>query len=372
MAAMKPFAARPLPREGLDWRSLVPAIGQASRALARYDGILHGVPDPAVLLSPLTTQEAVLSSKIEGTQATLGEVFRFEAGDEVVESSRREDILEILNYRRALREADRALRKQPFNLPLLKRLHAVLLDSVRGRDKALGEFRRTQNRIGAPGTPMQAARFVPPAPGQVPALLANLEQYWRSEELDPLVQLALVHAQFEIAHPFRDGNGRIGRILVPLFLYEKGLLSRPMFYLSAYLDANRAEYIERLRALNGPRSWNDWVAFFLHAVTVQAEVNADKARAMLALYERLKARSIELTRSQYAVPLLDRLFAQPVFASNDLFRDPKMPSKPMVTQLLRTLREAGILKQLREASGRRPQVLALAELVNLCEGKRVV
>jgi len=143
MAAMKPFAARPLPREGLDWRSLVPAIGQASRALARYDGILHGVPDPAVLLSPLTTQEAVLSSKIEGTQATLGEVFRFEAGDEVVESSRREDILEILNYRRALREAERALRKQPFNLPLLKRLHAVLLDSISQNNE-----KRTRLRVG--------------------------------------------------------------------------------------------------------------------------------------------------------------------------------------------------------------------------------
>ncbi|OFZ98067.1 MAG: hypothetical protein A3H35_00505 [Betaproteobacteria bacterium RIFCSPLOWO2_02_FULL_62_17] len=286
-----------------------------------------------MLLSPLTTQEAVLSSKIEGTLATLGEVFRFEAGDEADGSSRREDILEILNYRRALREGERALKNRPFNLTLLKRLHAVLLDSVRGRDKTPGEFRRTQNWIGAPGTPIRDARFVPPAPAKVPALLANFERYWRSEELDPLVQLALLHAQFEIIHPFRDGNGRLGRMLVPMFLYEKELLTRPMFYLSAYLDSNRAEYIARLRALNGPESWNNWVAFFLHAVTVQAQANSDKARAMLALYEKLKARAIELTHSQYAVPLLDRLFTQPVFASNDLFRDPKMPSKPMITQL---------------------------------------
>ena len=372
MAVVKPFLPKRLPRPGLDWRALVPAIGRATRAIARYDGILHGVPDPAVLLSPLTTQEAVLSSRIEGTQATFGDVLRFEAGEPARSNERKEDIYEILNYRRALREAERALKTGRFSLGLLKRLHAVLLDSVRGRDRGPGEFRRALVWIGAPGTPIKAARFIPPDPARLPKLLANLESYWRGEELDPLVQLALIHAQFEILHPFRDGNGRIGRMLVPLYLFEKKLLSRPTFYLSQYLEQHRAEYIARLRALNGPQSWNAWVAFFLHALAVQAETNADKARRILALYERLKARSIALTRSQYAVPLLDRLFAQPIFASNDLFGAPAMPTKPVVTQLLQRLRDDGILKQLREASGRRPQVLALTELVNLCEGKRVV
>src|SRR6267378_2257821 len=328
MPAVRTFIPEPLPRADLDWRALVPSIGRATLALARYDGILHGVPDPAVLLSPLTTQEAVLSSKIEGTQATLGDVLRFEAGEPARDEDRREDIREILNYRRALREAERALKKGRFSLNLMKRLHAMLL--------------------------------------------ANLQAYWRGDEIDPLVQLALIHAQFEILHPFRDGNGRIGRMLVPLFLYEKKFLSRPTFYLSQYLDEHRAEYIARLRALNGSRSWNDWTLFFLKALAAQAEANADKARRILALYARLKARTIALTRSQYSVPLLDRLFAQPIFASNDLFRDPTMPTKPVVTQLLQRLREAGILKQLREARGRRAQVLALAELVNLCEGKKVV
>lgn len=372
MPPLKPFAPKPLPRGDLDWRLLVPAIGRATRALARYDGILHGVPDAGLLLSPLTTQEAVLSSKIEGTQATLSDVLRFEAGEPARSSERGEDIREILNYRRALRAAERELKKSRFGLGLLLRLHALLLDSVRGRDKTPGEFRQTRVWIGAPGTPIEAARFIPPLPARLPALLANLEAYWRSEELDPLVQLALIHAQFEIIHPFRDGNGRIGRILVPLFLYEKKLLSRPMFYLSQYLEEHRAEYIAQLRALNRPQPWNDWTVFFLHAVAVQAEANADKARRILALYERLKARIIELTRSRYAVPLLDKLFAQPIFSSNDLFQDPRMPTKPVVTQLLQRLTDAGILKQLREARGRRAQMLALAELVNLCEGKKVV
>lgn len=372
MPPRKPFVPQFLPRAGLDWRALVPDIGRATLALARYDGILHGVPEPAVLLSPLTTQEAVLSSRIEGTQATLGDVLRFEAGEPPASGERREDIREILNYRRALREAERTLAKRAFSLDLVMRLHTVLLDSVRGRDRSPGEFRRTRVWIGAPGTPIEAARFIPPDPQRLPKLLANLQRYWRGGELDPLVQLAMIHAQFEIIHPFRDGNGRIGRILVPLFLYEKKLLSRPMLYLSQYFDRNRAEYIARLRALNGPESWSAWTVFFLRALAAQAEANADKARRMLALYERLKAQTIQLTRSQYAVPLLDRVFAQPVFASNDLFRDPKMPSKPAVTQLLQRLRDAGILKQLREARGRRAQVLALAELVNLCEGRKVI
>ena len=372
MLLVRSFVPKLLPRADLDWKELVPSIGRATQALARYDGILHAIPDPTVLLSPLTTQEAVLSSKIEGTQATLGDVLCFEAGEQPANGERREDIREILNYRRALREAERALAKGRFSLALVRRLHALLLDSVRGRDKAPGEYRRARVWIGAPGAPIERAQFIPPEPGRVPKLLANLEAYWRSRELDPLVQLASIHAQFEIIHPFRDGNGRVGRMLVPIFLYEKKLLSRPMFYLSQYFETHRAEYIARLRSLNGVRSWNAWTAFFLRALAEQADVNTDRARRILTLYERLKAEVLGITRSQYAVPLLDRLFARPVFASSDLFRDPALPSKPVVTQLLQRLREAGILKQLREASGRRPQALALAELVNLCEGKRVM
>lgn len=372
MTPPRPFDAQPLPRNGIDWRGLVPMIGRATRAIAHYDGILLGLPDPAVLLSPLTTQEAVLSSKIEGTQATLGDVLRFEAGEPPASAERREDIHEILNYRKALREAENRLTKRPFSLALLKRLHAVLLQTVRGRDRAPGEFRSTQVWIGAPGTPIEAARFIPPEPAKIPKLLGNLEMYWRREELDPLVQLALIHAQFEIIHPFRDGNGRIGRMLVPVFLFEKRLLGRPMFYLSQYFEAHRAEYIARLRDLNGAQSWNAWVAFFLRALAAQAEANGTKARGILALYERLKAEAIALTRSEYAVPLLDRLFAQPVFASNALFGQRGLPTKPVVTKLLSQLREADILKRLRPGSGRRAQVLALAELVNLCEGRRVL
>lgn len=341
--------------------------------MALYDGILYGVPNPEVLLAPLTTQEAVLSSKIEGTQATLGEVLKFEAGEEPQQPSRRLDILEVINYRRALRHAETALKSRPFNLNLLLELHSILLDSVRGRDKGRGQFRKIQNWIGAPDTPIEQAYYIPPDPKFVEPALHHWEEYYHADRPDALVQLAVVHAQFEIIHPFLDGNGRLGRILIPLYLCERKLLSRPIFYLSGYLDAHRDEYMMLLRALGtGSEAWNDWIAFFLRALDEQAQLNATKARAIIDLYQHLKERVIALTHSQYAVPLLDQIFERPLFPSTQLrFSDGNTPSRQAKAHLLRVLRQDGILKVVREGSGRRPQVLAFAELINLCEGKEV-
>lgn len=370
---MKPFIPQDLTKLEIEWEPLIPLIGQANRSVALYDGILYGVPNPGVLLSPLTTQEAVLSSKIEGTQATLGEVLKFEAGEEPELESRRLDILEIINYRRALRNAEIELEARPFNLNLLLELHAILLDSVRGRDMGRGSFRNSQNWIGAPGTPIEQAEFVPPDPTTMRRALDDWERYYHADQFDPLAQLAIVHAQFEIIHPFLDGNGRIGRILITLFLYEKRLLSRPMFYLSAYLEEHRDEYVERLRALGREReAWNHWLAFFLQALDKQARNNADKARAIIDLYAGLKERVMDLTHSQYAVPLLDLIFERPYFQGTNLrFTGDRPPSRQLVSHLLRVWRKDGILKVVREGRGRRAQVLAFAELINLCEGKEV-
>lgn len=369
---LKPFTPEKLPIMDVDWELLIPLIGQANRALARYDGVLYGVPNPGVLLSPLTTQEAVLSSRIEGTRATLGEVLKYDAGEEASEESKRLDIQEIINYRRALRLAEEELKARPFSLNLLLKLHGSLLDSVRGKDKARGRFRTTQNWIGAPNSTIEQAQFIPPDPVAVPEYLDNWEKYYHTERPDPLVQLAILHAQFEIIHPFLDGNGRLGRMLVPLFLYEKQVLSKPMFYLSDYLEAHRDEYVDALRALGLPGNWNRWIAFFLRALITQAEDNAAKARQIMALYERLKTRVLDLTHSQFAVPLLDLLFTTPIFRSSLLESQPGMPSKPMIHAMLNKLKKEGILKVVQEGAGRRAQVLALAELINLCEGRNVV
>jgi Fic family protein len=370
---MKPFIPRNLPIP-LNWEALIPSIGAANRALASFNGALYGMPNPDLLLSPLTTQEAVLSSKIEGTQATFGEVLKFEAGDAPRHESRRQDIQEILNYRAALQAAETELRVRPFNLNLLLHLHGVLLDSVRGRDKARGRFRTVQNWIGQPGSSIQEASYVPPEPSRVGALLDNWEKYYHADRPDPLVQLAMIHAQFEIVHPFIDGNGRMGRILIPLFLFEKKLLSRPVFYLSAYIESHKDEYMAALGALSAKREqgWNRWVEFFLTALAKQAQTNLETARRIIDLYERSKAEIIRITHSRFAVPLLDAMFKQPVFSPMQLERHRTLPSKQMTMSLLGRLREAGVLAVTREASGRRSQILAFAELVNLCEGQEII
>ena len=371
---MKPFEPQQLPIEGIQWDSLIPLVGRANRSLAYFDGILYGIANPDILLSPLTTQEAVLSSKIEGTQATLGDVLRFEAGDKPPEESRIHDIEEIMNYRRAMSLAEQELKTRPFSLNLLKSLHAVLLDGVRGKFKARGQFRTTQNWIGTPGSPIERAHFIPPEPIKLSPCLETWEKYYHFGRPDPLVQLAIIHAQFELIHPFLDGNGRLGRMIVPLFLFEKGLISSPDFYISSYLEEHRDEYVSGLHLLNEktPEAWTQWIGFFLTALEEQSRENSKKAKQIIDLYNNMKEDILNLTHSRYAVPLLDGLFDQPIFTSTRLQSRAGMPSLPMIMNMLGKLKKAGIIMVLREGRGRRSQILALAELLNICEGKKLL
>ena len=370
---MNPYEPMVLPLEGIDWAAHVPLIGQANAALARYDGMLQGIVNPVVFLSPLTTQEAVLSSRIEGTQASMEEVLEFEAeAREPEDTSKSADIQEIINYRAAIAQAVGGLDKRPLCLNMLKELHSTLLDSVRGRNKAPGEFRRLQNYIGPPGCTIDEATFVPPATDRMLSALDNWEKYIHHEERDRLVQLAVVKAQFELIHPFLDGNGRIGRMLVPLFLYEKGLLSSPMFYLSAYFDLHRDTYYARLQAISREGAWNNWIEFFLTAVYEQAKNNAEKVRDVLALYEEMKIRVSKATHSEYAIQALDALFSRPVFRATDFAVRSAMPTRQTAASILRRLQKDGVVKMLKPASGRRPAMLAFPSLINLVEGKSVV
>ena len=363
---MRPYLPGELPPADIGWQRLVPLIGPANAALARYDGLLQGVVNPDVLLSPLRTQEAVLSSRIEGTQATLDEVLEHEAGDLKADATA-EDIREIINYRTALSLARDGLADQPVSLALIRQMHRVLLDSVRGKNKTPGEFRREQNWIGRPGCAIEEATFVPPSPLVVPEHLERWESYLRSDADDVLVQLALVHAQFELIHPFNDGNGRIGRLLVPLFLFQKEMLSSPSFYLSEYLEEHRDEYYARLGAISAASDWDGWIAFFLESVAVQARRNAQRVKGMLELYERMKQRIVELTRSQYSLAALDALFDRPIFGSSEFVHRSGIPKQTAVP-MLRTLRTAGLLEELRPASGRRPAIFEFGALLEIVEG----
>ena len=268
------------------------------------------------MLSPLTTQEAVLSSKIEGTQATVDEVLEQEAGL-IKEGEKYKDIQEISNYRLALFQASEHLRGYPIRLGLIREIHKILLNSVRGQNKTPGEFRMDQNWIGKPGCTIEEASFIPPDPVRMHDFLRGWEDYISSNDIDFLLQTAVIHAQFELIHPFKDGNGRIGRILIPLFLFYKKKLSQPMFYLSEYLESHRDEYYQRLRNISEEQDWNGWIAFFLQAITHQAKENGMRVHAIMGLHENMKNKIHEITHSQYSLYLLDAIFYQPIFKTSD-------------------------------------------------------
>jgi len=362
------------PPRNLDGPQLVPLLGPASAAIARYDGALAAVPNPMVLLSPLTTQEAVLSSRIEGTQATMGEVLEFEAGvkpDEKTQGAKLADIHEVINYRKATVYASNQLKRLPLCQRVIKEAHALLLEGVRGRNKAPGAYRRIQNWIGPAGCKENEASYVPLPAGRLTQAMSAWERYMHSSQPDALVQLALLHAEFEALHPFLDGNGRLGRMLIPLFLYERKMLSNPTFYISAYLEERRPEYYDRLLAISRDDDWTGWCVFFLQALLAQGETNVEKVQVILRLYNDKKRLITEETRSAHSIRALDFIFSRPIFNTADFIAQAGIPEST-AKRFLKALREKRILKTLRESSGRRPAVLAFAELLNAVEGRKVI
>lgn len=365
-----PYVPEPLPPEGIDWERHIPRIAAANRALARYDGILQAIPNPGLLLSPLLTQEAVLSSRIEGTQASLEDVLRFEANPrEPISDAALADIREIINYREALSAAVDELRSRPLDVALVCDLHRILLTDSRGMERQPGCIREIQNFIGRDAH-IEHAVFVPPAPETVPGALADWETYLQREEKDVLVQLSVLKAQFELIHPFCDGNGRIGRMLVPLILYEKGLIGNPMFYISAYLERNRPVYYERLLAVSRDGDWNGWIAFFLRAAEEQAGANGRKAKAILDLYNEMKQTVPEATRSQYAIAAIDALFQAPIFSLSEFYEQAAIPRRA-AERILQQLRERDIIAVLAEGGGRRATTYVLPRLIAITEGDRL-
>jgi Fic family protein len=365
------YHAGAFPPRNLEWEPLIPLLGPANAAIARYEGVLAGIPNPNVLLSPLTSQEAVLSSRIEGTQATLGEVLEFEAAGAIDDEStpKKADIREVLNYRAALNAATRLMLDLPLSQRLVKETHRVLMDGVRGRNKDPGEYRRIPNWIGAEGCTIEQARFVPCGADALQSSMDAWENYIRADAPDRLVQLAIVHAEFEAIHPFLDGNGRLGRLIVPLFLSFHGLLSQPNFYLSEYLEANRDEYYDRLLAISRDGDWTGWCAFFLRGVIAQAESNSRKAEAILKLHQERRDWIVGATRSQYAVRALDWMFVRPIFKTPDFVASADIPEHT-ARGIVRALRAHGMLIEIVPSAGRAPAILAFAELLNIAEGRQ--
>ncbi|MYB60256.1 MAG: Fic family protein [Gemmatimonadetes bacterium] len=304
-----------LPLKNLNWDRFVHLIGPANAGIGKFDGILSNIPNPAILLTPLRHEEALLSSRIEGTQASLREVLQFEVRGR--ETDKKAELEEVVNYAVALEQAARDLENQSLTNKLIKEAHRNLMSGVRGENKNPGEYRNTQVYIGNPGMGIRNAVYVPPPHTKVKTLMSNLEKYIDMDDRDQLVQLAIIHGQFEIIHPFTDGNGRVGRMLLPLYLYLKKSITFPSFYLSGYLEANRSAYYEALSNISRHRDWEGWIVFFLHAVIKQAEDSISRAQGIMNLYERTKVQFVEFLNSRYSIVILDILFNRPVFSSRD-------------------------------------------------------
>lgn len=317
----------------------------ANMALGEYKGFLVNTPNPILLLSPITTQEAVLSSKLEGTHATLEDILNHEAGNQT--DIQEDELKEILNYRSALKyavdtispysELSSSDSKEPLTIKVIQKMHAILLDNVRGSTKHPGRFKKLQNYIGG----YDFISYTPVPPHLTESYMSNLENYIHHEEINALIQAAIIHAQFEMIHPFEDGNGRIGRLLIPLFFYYRGVIPSPIFYMSSYFERNRSEYINSLANISKNNDWQSWLYFFLTGIITESHNNTEKALNILALYENFKSMG-DTIKSYYFIPILVFIFQHPIFNSKQLIDETKA-SKQTVFNLLNKLEEKKIL-----------------------------
>ncbi|MFN2185035.1 MAG: Fic family protein [Anaerolineae bacterium] len=311
------FVPHPLP-PALTWTpTVVAALSQADRALGELAGLGRSLLNPHLLIAPFVRREAVLSSRIEGTQASLSDLYAYEAVQKTaVQLTMFEpppDVREVYNYVRALEYGLDRLQSLPLSLRLIREIHARLMEGVRGEHGTPGEFRRSQNWIGPPGCSLQDATYVPPPVSEMEEALGALERFLHQPaDWPPLARLGLVHYQFEAIHPFLDGNGRIGRLLITLLLCAERLLPEPLLYLSAYFESHRQDYYDLLLAVSREGAWETWLVFFLQGVAAQAQDAVARARRLQDLRERYREQFQAERAAGRLLQVVDLLFARPM------------------------------------------------------------
>ncbi|NQT19602.1 MAG: Fic family protein [Planctomycetes bacterium] len=315
-------------------------LSDADRALGRLDGVATVLPNPDLFVAMYVRHEAVLSSQIEGTQSTLEDVLEFEAEGKLTD--RPKDVEEVVNYVRAMNQGLDRLASLPLSMRLIREIHAELLKGVRGAHRDPGQFRSSQNWVGPAGCTLKDAEYIPPPPHEMKTALHDLESFLHDRESLPvLVQCALAHAQFETIHPFLDGNGRVGRLLITFLLCERDVLHRPLLYLSYYLKAHRARYYDLLMAIRNDGDWEGWLKFFLRGVCEVSLAATDTAREILALRERHRQ---VLSEDANALRLLDFLYQNPVL-SVQMAQGHLGCSYGRANSLISRFEKAGILRE---------------------------
>ena len=360
-----PYHYGAFPPKGLSYSRLVGPLAEAAAAIARYEQMLTGMQNTRLFLTPLERQEAISSSRMEGTISTLDELLMYEANIDEKDSSAsaRRDTLEVHAYRLAMNNAEHRISNGAVLSPeLLCICHKSLLGFTRGRQKSPGLFKTEQNYL----VDMAGRRilFTPISPKELKQGLEDLFLYIVESDDHPLIKTAIAHVEFESLHPFNDGNGRIGRILITLMMWQLGLITRPYFYISGYLEKRKNDYTERMRAVSANGDWTSWCVFFLEAVRGQAEMNLSKSEQIWSLYEEMKDTFRVHLSSQWSINALDYIFANPVFRNNNFTRSSGIPHQT-AHRFTRILLEAELLTTVRPPSGRRPGLYAFEPLLQI-------
>jgi Fic family protein len=360
------FIPNPLPPKGLDKFSaeLVGILSKADRGIGVLKSLSKLIPNPNLLVAPYVRKEAVQSSRIEGTQASLSDIFYYEASKE---KPKHADVLEVLNYVRAMNYGLSRLKELPLSLRLVREIQLKLMEGVRGEKMKPGEFRATQNWIGPPGCSLTDATYVPPPVPEMNESLNQWERFFHSDDaIAPLIKCALMHYQFEAIHPFLDGNGRVGRLLITFYLYEKGYLEYPILYLSDFFERYRNEYYDLLLGVSQGGNWDAWLKYFIRGVAEQSRVAEETGHKILYLQKKYRQHLQEESVSTPVFRLLDMLFLNP-FVSLPGVSDYLKITWPTAKTSVEHLVKLGILK---EVSGRRrSRIYCAEELLNiLAEG----
>jgi Fic family protein len=346
-AGYRAFLPTPLPPDPpLQLESLQGLLAEASHALGRLDGSVLTLPDPDLFVFMYVRKEAVLSSQIEGTQSSLQDLLEAEA--HILSPERPADVREVINYVNAMNHGLERLATLPVSVRLIREIHERLLKGVRGHKLAPGELRRTQNWIGPGGCTLNEATFVPPPPDAVPEALSDLERFLHEkDDLPVLVKVGLAHAQFETIHPFLDGNGRVGRLLITFLLCERGVLHKPVLYLSYYFKRHRQEYYDRLQAVRDAGDWEGWLAFLLRGITDVSAQAADTVRRISDLRERFRGRVTQSFGGAVGsgLKVLESLFKRPIVGVKDVQSITKT-TYPAANQLVQRMVDLGVLREI--------------------------
>ncbi|MBR3995399.1 MAG: Fic family protein [Clostridia bacterium] len=348
-AAYKSFRPSPLPPEIEMDAEMIELLTSATKSLSALDTMSTYIPNMNLFVSMYVRKEALLSSQIEGTQATLEDVL-----DPMVEKNANQNVADVINYIKATEYALERIKTLPLCSRLIKETHEVLLGGVRGEEKNPGEFRISQNWIGAQGSSLKNARYIPPNVEDMTVAISDLEKYINSDDsLDVLIQAALIHYQFETIHPFLDGNGRVGRLLITLFLMEKKALNSPSLYISYYLKKNRIEYYDRMSEVRNKDNYEQWIKFFLRAIAESSDEAVDTIKKLSDLHNKNVELISNMGKASKNVQIIfDYLEKNPIIDTRKTSEELGI-SYSTVSRVIAKLEECGILKQTDNASRNR-------------------